>query len=37
VWVVARAPAPPAVTWLVPGSGVHLRARAHAELTAEDP
>ena len=37
VWVVARAPAPPAVTWLVPGRGVHLRARAHAELTAEDP
>jgi secretion/DNA translocation related TadE-like protein len=37
VWVVARVPVPPAVTWLVPGRGVHLRARAHAELTAEDP
>ena len=37
VWVVARAPAPPPVQWLVPGRGAHLRARAHARLTAEDP
>ncbi len=36
-WVVAQAPAPAAVQWLVPGRGGHLRARAHAELTAEDP
>ena len=37
VWVVARAPAPLAVDWLVPGRGTHLGARAHAELTAEEP
>lgn len=37
VWVVARAPAPAPVQWLVPGRGAHLRARAHAQLTAEDP
>jgi secretion/DNA translocation related TadE-like protein len=37
VWVVARAPAPPPVQWLVPGKGSHLSARAHAQLTAEDP
>ncbi len=37
VWVVAQAPTPPSVGWLVPGRGSHLRARAHAELTAEDP
>jgi secretion/DNA translocation related TadE-like protein len=37
VWVVAQVPAPPAVQWLVPGRVARLRARAHAELTAEDP
>jgi secretion/DNA translocation related TadE-like protein len=37
VWVVAKAPAPAAVRWLVPGGRAHVRARAHAELTAEDP
>jgi secretion/DNA translocation related TadE-like protein len=37
VWVVARTPAPRPVQWLVPGRGPHLGARAHAELTAEDP
>ena len=36
VWVVAQVPVPPAVQWLVPGRAAHLRARAHAELTAED-
>lgn len=36
VWVVARAPVPAPVQWLVPGRGAHLRARAHAQLTAED-
>ncbi|HYN57814.1 MAG TPA: Rv3654c family TadE-like protein [Motilibacterales bacterium] len=37
VWVQARAPAPGAVDWLVPGRGTHIGARAHAELAAEDP
>jgi secretion/DNA translocation related TadE-like protein len=37
VWVVAQVPAPPSVHWLVPGRGGQVRARAHAELTAEDP
>ena len=37
VWVVARAPAPPPVQWLAPGRDAHVRARAHAQLTAEDP
>ena len=37
VWVVAQAPAPAPVQWLVPGRGAYLRARAHAQLTAEDP
>jgi len=37
VWVVARAPAPPPVQWLAPGRDAHLRARAHAQLTAQDP
>ena len=37
VWVVAQVPAPPAVQWLVPGREARMRARAHAELTAEDP
>jgi secretion/DNA translocation related TadE-like protein len=37
VWVVAQAPAPPPVQWLLPGRRAQLRARAHAELTAEDP
>jgi len=34
VWVVAQAPAPGAVAWLVPGRTPVLRARARAELTA---
>ncbi len=37
VWVVAQAPVPAALRWLVPGGRAHVRARAHAELTAEDP
>ena len=37
VWVVARAPAPAAVEWLLPGRGHQLGARAHAELRAQDP
>ncbi len=37
VWVVARAPAPRPVQWLVPGRAGHLRARAHAQLVGEDP
>ena len=37
VWVVVRAPAPPPVQWLAPGREAHLRARAHAQLTAQDP
>jgi secretion/DNA translocation related TadE-like protein len=36
VWVVARAPAPPSVQWLLPGRGASLSARAHAELAATD-
>lgn len=37
VWVVVRAPVPPPVQWLVPGRAGHLRARAHAHLTAGEP
>jgi secretion/DNA translocation related TadE-like protein len=37
VWVVAQAPAPPALQWLVPAGRAHVRARAHAQLTAEEP
>jgi len=37
VWVVVRAPAPPPVQWLVPGRAAHLRSRAHARLTGQDP
>lgn len=37
VWVVAHAQAPAALGWLLPGRDDRLRARAHAELTAEDP
>jgi secretion/DNA translocation related TadE-like protein len=37
VWVVARAPAPRPVQWLVSDRAGHLRSRAHAQLTAEDP
>jgi secretion/DNA translocation related TadE-like protein len=37
VWVVAQAPAPPALQWLVPGGRAHVRARARAQLTADEP
>ncbi len=37
VWVSVAAPAPRGVGWLFPGRYAVLRARAHAELTAEDP
>ena len=37
VWVVAHAQAPPALGWLLPGRVALLRARAHAELMAQDP
>ncbi|MGB7981298.1 MAG: Rv3654c family TadE-like protein [Candidatus Nanopelagicales bacterium] len=37
VWVSVTAPAPRAVRWLFPERNAVLRARAHAELTAEDP
>lgn len=37
VWVVAHAQAPAALGWLLPGRAAALRARAHAELMAEDP
>ncbi len=37
VWVVAHGQAPAALGWLLPGRDARLRARAHAELTAEDP
>ena len=37
VWVVVRTPPPPQVRWLLPGRGSSLSARAHAQLTPEDP
>ncbi len=37
VWVSVAAPAPSSVGWLFPGRDPVLRARAHAELTAQDP
>lgn len=37
VWVVVHGQAPAALGWLLPGRGARVRARAHAELTAEDP
>ena len=37
VWVTARAPAPASVKWLLPGQTGSLNARAHAELTVDEP
>ncbi len=37
VWVSVAAPAPRPVRWLLARGAPMLRARAHAELTAQDP